>query len=170
MKKNGFFTFIFSFIPGAGQMYQEYMKRGLSLMIIAAIFLVLAAMVGSPIFVIPILVICAYSFFDTYHIRNMTEEKKNEFNDKYIWDDNTFGLTIDKAKISNNRKFIGYLLIIIGIYVLIDSVLFSIVWQLGIEWLSELCSMLSRYTPTVIASIIAVFAGFKLIAPNNKED
>ena len=31
MKKNGFLTFIFACIPGAGQMYYGYMQRGLSL-------------------------------------------------------------------------------------------------------------------------------------------
>ena len=36
MKKNGILTLLFAFIPGAGQMYQGYMKRGLSLMLMAA--------------------------------------------------------------------------------------------------------------------------------------
>ena len=31
MMKNGILTFLFAFCPGAGQMYQGYMKRGLSL-------------------------------------------------------------------------------------------------------------------------------------------
>ena len=31
MKKNGFLTFIFACIPGAGQMYYGYMQRGLSI-------------------------------------------------------------------------------------------------------------------------------------------
>ena len=34
MLKNGFLTFCCAFIPGAGQMYQGYMKRGLSLILI----------------------------------------------------------------------------------------------------------------------------------------
>ena len=33
MLKNGFLTLLFAFIPGAGQMYQGYMKRGLSLIL-----------------------------------------------------------------------------------------------------------------------------------------
>ena len=39
MKKNGILTLLFAFIPGAGQMYQGYMKRGLSLMLMAAAIL-----------------------------------------------------------------------------------------------------------------------------------
>ena len=70
MKKNLFFTFCFSFIPGAGQMYQNYMKRGVSMMCIAGILFVFAVMLETVIFVIPFLIMMAYSFFDTYNIRN----------------------------------------------------------------------------------------------------
>ena len=31
-KKNKFFTFMFSFIPGAAEMYMGFMKQGISLM------------------------------------------------------------------------------------------------------------------------------------------
>ena len=37
MLKNGFLTFCCAFIPGAGQMYQGYMKRGLSLILTACL-------------------------------------------------------------------------------------------------------------------------------------
>ena len=37
MQKNGFLTLCFSFIPGAGQMYQGYMKRGLALILTACL-------------------------------------------------------------------------------------------------------------------------------------
>ena len=37
MLKNGFSTFCCAFIPGAGQMYQGYMKRGLSLILTACL-------------------------------------------------------------------------------------------------------------------------------------
>ena len=49
--KSKFLTFIFSLIPGAGQMYQGLMKRGLSIMLIftgiiaASIFTYLSAMI-----------------------------------------------------------------------------------------------------------------------------
>jgi len=170
MKKNILLTFMFSFIPGAGQMYQEYMKRGLSIMILAALFLILAIMTGSIIFIVPIIVILAYSFFDTYHIRNKSEEEKASLRDEYIWNNSELGLTINKTKISNHRKFIGYLLIAIGSYILLDSVLFRIVWQFEIAWLSELCAILSRYTPTIIVSIVAVILGFKLVSTKDKEN
>ena len=66
MKKNGFLTFIFACIPGAGQMYYGYMQRGLSIAMIL-ILCVMAATVVEPLLFL-CLVIWMYSFFDTYDL------------------------------------------------------------------------------------------------------
>ena len=67
MKKNGILTLLFAFIPGAGQMYQGYMKRGLSLVLMAAA-IGMAAMLIPPV-VFTLLVVFMYSFFDTFNLR-----------------------------------------------------------------------------------------------------
>ena len=170
MKKNLLITFIFSFIPGAGQMYQEYMKRGLSIMILASIFLIIAILTGSIIFIVPLLVTTAYSFFDTYNIRNRSDEKRAEFIDEYIWNNDELGISITSTKISNHRKTIGYILISIGAYVFFDSVLLNLLLYTDIYWLNELSYILSRYIPTIIASVLAVTIGIKLISTKDKEN
>ena len=67
MLKNGLLTLLFAFIPGAGQMYQGYMKRGLSLMLMCCVIGVLA-MLFAPIALFLMLVFM-YSFFDTLNLR-----------------------------------------------------------------------------------------------------
>ena len=67
MKKNGILPLLFAFIPGAGQMYQGYMKRGLSLVLMAAA-ISMAAMLIPPI-AFALLVVFMYSFFDTFNLR-----------------------------------------------------------------------------------------------------
>ena len=104
MKKNILLTFMFSFIPGAGQMYQEYMKRGLSIMILAAMFLTLAAITGSIIFIMPIIIIAAYSFFDTYNIRNRIDGRTTELKDDYIWNNPELGVSFTNTTIKNHRR------------------------------------------------------------------
>mgnify|MGYP005819875781 CR=1 FL=1 len=52
MKKNLFFTFCFSFIPGAAQMYQTYMKRGLCIKVLFALANALESMIPIPLFMI----------------------------------------------------------------------------------------------------------------------
>lgn len=77
MKKNGFLTFIFACIPGAGQMYYGYMQRGLSIAMML-ILCVMAATVIQPLLFL-CLVIWMYSFFDTYDlIRHMAAGEPKE--------------------------------------------------------------------------------------------
>ena len=67
MLKNGFLTLLFAFIPGAGQMYQGYMKRGLSLILMCCAIGAVAVLF-SPVALF-LLVVFMYSFFDTLNLR-----------------------------------------------------------------------------------------------------
>ena len=67
MLKNGFLTFCCAFVPGAGQMYQGYMKRGLSL-ILAACCIGMVGTLLEPVMLL-LLVVWMYSFFDTFNLR-----------------------------------------------------------------------------------------------------
>ena len=65
MKKNGILTLLFALIPGAGEMYQGYMKRGLSLITMFCLSVALGAWMGIEIFYIGAPILYMYSFFDT---------------------------------------------------------------------------------------------------------
>ena len=67
MMKNGFLTLICAFCPGAGQMYQGYMKRGLSLISFFCLGIVLGS-IFDPLIAL-ILIVWMYSFFDTFNLR-----------------------------------------------------------------------------------------------------
>lgn len=156
MKKNGFLTFCFSFIPGAGQMYQNYMKRGLSIMCIAGVLLILAAMLGTVIFVVPFLVIMAYSFFDTYNIRN-TIGTDEQIQDDYILK----GIDFDKIK---GNKLLGIGIILVGAYLLLNNVLYGIAKETEIEWLISFIRSIRMYFPSIIVSLITIGIGTKMIS------
>ena len=53
MKKNGFLTFIFACIPGAGQMYYGYMQRGLSIAMILILCVMAATVVHTAAVPLP---------------------------------------------------------------------------------------------------------------------
>ena len=63
MKKNGILTLLFALIPGAGEMYQGYMKRGLSLITMFCLSVALGAWMGIEIFYIGAPILYMYSFF-----------------------------------------------------------------------------------------------------------
>lgn len=158
MKKNLFFTFCFSCIPGAGQMYQNYMKRGLSLMCIAGILLILAIMLETVIFVVPLLVVMSYSFFDTYNIRNLidTDEK---IKDDYILQ----GIDFDKVK---GNKLLGFGIILVGAYLLLNNVLYGIAIETDIDFLIDSIRTIRTYFPSIIVSAITIGIGTKMISSN----
>ena len=57
MKKNGILTLLFACIPGAGQMYQGYMKRGLSLITMFCLFIILGSTTGLDALVVGCIVV-----------------------------------------------------------------------------------------------------------------
>lgn len=83
-KRSSFLTFCFAFLPGAGQMYMGFMKRGASLM--SAFFLLIFASTWlnlSPLmFAMP--VIWFFAFFDTFNLRSLPEEEFYGMEDSYI--------------------------------------------------------------------------------------
>ncbi len=156
MKKNLFFTFCFSLIPGAGQMYQNYMKRGLSIMCIAGLLLIFFIMLETAIFLVPLLIVIAYSFFDTYNIRNAIDTEE-QIKDDYILQ----GISFDKIK---GNKLIGIGIILIGIYLLLNNVLYEIAKATYIDWLYTLIKHVRAYFPSLIVSVITIGIGTKMIS------
>ena len=88
MKKNAFLTFIFACIPGAGQMYYGYMKRGLSMITFFCLFIMAGTLVD--VLVVGSIIVWMYSFFDTYGlIRHLAagEPKDDDLLLPGSWDD-----------------------------------------------------------------------------------
>lgn len=162
MKKNGFLTFCFSFIPGAGQMYQDYMKRGLSIMTLFAISCALWGFAGISIFAAPIPIIYAYSFFDTYNIRNKIGTDR-ALNDGLIWDEFLEEGSKSSKIFDKKNKVIGFLLVLVGAYLVFSNILRDIGQRYGIEFLVVFASYVTRYLPTVIISTLSIWFGTKLM-------
>ena len=158
MKKNLFFTFCFSFIPGAGQMYQNYMKRGLSIMCLAGLLLIFATLLETVIFVVPFLVVMAYSFFDTYNIRVLIGTEQ-EIEDEYILKE----IEVDFDKIKGN-KLLGVGILLVGIYLLINNVLYNMVRYSEIDFLVNFIRTIRMYFPSLIVSAITIGIGIKMIS------
>ena len=130
MKKNIFLTFCFACVPGAGQMYQAYMKRGVSLMgLFAGICGVMVFLQFSALgFILP--VIFAYSFFDTFRIRNQTAEQAVQSPDEYfIHASQLFGEDA-KALLAKRHTLIGWGCIGLGAVLLYSNFVRPLAWRL----------------------------------------
>ena len=169
MKKNGFLTFIFACIPGAGQMYYGYMQRGLSIAMIL-ILCVMAATVVQPLLFL-CLVIWMYSFFDTYDlIRHMAAGEPKE--DSLLVLGNYEEI---KKLIPQHNRLIGWGLIGFGVWALYDLLIGNWVYKIltnvlgyGHAW------DIINGIPNLVVGGLLVFAGFKLLnmhpAKKNSDD
>lgn len=100
MKKNRFWLFVFSLMPGAGHMYIGFMKMGLSFM---TGFLLSCAVVGitniGVLAVFPI-IIYVYAFFHANNIGGLDDEQFAALEDEYL-----FGFAdMDYSRFKLNRK------------------------------------------------------------------
>ena len=74
-KKKGFLTFIFSLMPGAGEMYMGFMKRGVSVMCAFLGWIGICGVLqfGAGFYLAP--VIWFYSFFSVHNLASLPDEE-----------------------------------------------------------------------------------------------
>ena len=160
-KKRGFWTFCFSLIPGAGEMYLGFMKRGLSMMCIFFGWLAFCGLFnfGVGAFVLP--VIWFYSFFQVHNLVSLPDE---EF---YQQEDDFLILHMDKI-VGVDRwergkvKFLAAALIFIGGYTIVSTVWRSF-WNALPDWLYNDLYVIRDGVPRIVISLILIAFGAYLI-------
>ena len=125
-------------------------------MCIAGILLIFAIMLETVIFVLPFSIVMAYSFFDTYNIRNLMGTNE-EYKDDYILKE----LSFDKIK---GNKLLGIGIMLVGIYLLLNNVLYVFAKQAEIQWLISFIRTIRIYLPSIIVSAITIGVGAKMIS------
>ena len=113
-RKNRFFTFIFSCLPGAAEMYMGFMKNGLTLMIFFFLSFVPIVFFSSFEFLMALgLVIWFFGFFHARNYASMTDAEFDAMEDRYIWEEFP---ELGNIWIANTtvKKVIAAILIILG--------------------------------------------------------
>lgn len=133
MKKNGILTLLFALIPGAGEMYQGYMKRGLSVITMFCLSVALGAWTQIGIFYIGMPIIYMYSFFDTFNLRAQISLGTAPEDDYLVHFDPK-----DKRLqqlLADSHKLLGWVLIAMGATVgyqnIIMNTLGDLLWRWG---------------------------------------
>ena len=166
-RKNRFFTFIFSFLPGAAEMYMGFMKNGLSLM---ALFFIsfLPLMTFDSLGFLAVLGIVVW-FFGFFHARNyagMTDAEFEAMEDQYIWDEYSETRRINFSN-TTAKRVIAAVLILIGcgqLWHYFSSMIYSLIpdgyWDYIYPVVSEI--------PQVVMAVLFVMAGIYLIVGKKK--
>ena len=167
-KKNRFFTFIFSFLPGAAEMYMGFMKNGFSLMLCFLLPFALVVIYGGLDFLMPICaVMWFYGFFHARNYAGMDDMTFDAMTDKYIWEEFS-DLNFSKVSAKTAKKWIAAALIVIGAALIWDY--FSgILYRLIPEgYWDDIYPALSNI-PQVVISILMVIVGIRMVVGKKKE-
>ena len=167
-KKNRFFTFIFSFLPGAAEMYMGFMKNGFSLMLFFLLPFALIVIYGGLDFLMPICaVVWFYGFFHARNYAGMDDMTFDAMTDKYIWEEFS-DLNFSKVSAKTAKKWIAAALIVIGAALIWDY--FSgILYRLIPEgYWDDIYPALSNI-PQVVISILMVIVGIRMVVGKKKE-
>lgn len=164
MLKNGLLTLLFAFIPGAGQMYQGYMKRGLSLMLMCCVIGVLA-MLFSPIALF-LLLVFMYSFFDTLNLRAQIALGNAPADDYLVHldpkDKRLARLLLD------SHKLVGWLLIAFGALIAYQNLIMNTLGDLVYRWghsspVFRALYLVMDSLPDVVVCVVLIVCGVWLV-------
>lgn len=160
-KKKGFWTFCFSLIPGAGEMYLGFMKRGLSMMCIFFGWIAFCAAFDFNVglFVLP--VIWFYSFFQVHNLVSLPDEEFYQQEDDYLLLHMDKIVGIDKWE-RGKVKFIAAALIFIGGYTIVKTIWYSF-WHALPGWLYDKLYVVRDGIPRIVISLILIAFGVYLI-------
>lgn len=166
-KKSKFFTFIFSFIPGAAEMYMGFMRQGLSLMALFTVSIVGIASGIEILFIPAMILIWFYSFFHARNVAALSAEEFSNLPDVFLWE----GLAEDGSfKISSPtiRKWAAGILMVIGAVILWDNFYYVVINIIPDRYWDELYPLLDS-VPEVVMAVLIIFIGIKLMAGKKEE-
>lgn len=164
MLKNGLLTLLFAFIPGAGQMYQGYMKRGLSLMLMCCAICVLAVLFSPIAFFL--LLVFMYSFFDTLNLRAQIALGNAPADDYLVHldpkDKRLARLLLD------SHKLVGWLLIAFGALIAYQNLIMNIFGDLVYRWghsspVFRALYLVMASLPDVVVCVVLIVCGVWLV-------
>lgn len=167
-KKGKFFTFIFSFLPGAAEMYMGFMRQGVSLMALFLLSLVIPLSTNSlEILAMTAVVIWFYGFFHARNLAAMPEAEFMELSDEFIWE----GFLEERNfRISNPalRKWGAAILIVFGAVLLWEN-FSSIIYNLIPDYLWNELYPIINSVPQVVIAVLIIVIGFRLMAGKKEE-
>lgn len=154
-----FLTFLCACVPGAGQMYYGYMQRGLSLigMFMGCLALSSLLFYMDVVFIAMMAVVWMFSFFDTYDLlRHMAAGQPKQDGVLLVGD-------VTRWLPEQNRR-IGWLLIIIGVGALYNSLLRNCLQRLLSHFInSQFAWELVDALPNLFISLFFIAAGAWLL-------
>ena len=167
-KKSGFLTFLFYWIPGAGEMYMGFMKMGVSLMGLFWGIISLSVLTNTGYLILVDVIVWFYSFFHAHNLRAMDDEDFYALEDHYLIPVDTDREFWSRITIAKYRKLLAGILILFGVAVLWNTLLDLLYWALP-EYIWEYVRSVSYFIPQLVLGIGIIAVGVLLIRGKKQE-
>ena len=174
MKKNGILTFLFAFVPGAGQMYQGYMKRGLSLITMFCLFIIVGSATALDALVVGCIVVYMYSFFDTFNLRAQIIAENAPADDYLVhinWKDKRM-----QQFMMDSHKLLGWGLIALGGLVAYENIIMRVFGDVMWRWgqnnpVFRAIYLMLDELPQIVTCVALIVCGLWLVrGPKGKKN
>ena len=160
-QKKGFWLFIFSLIPGAGEMYMGFKKQGISTMLLFWSIFALGASIGMDWLILFFPIVWFYSFFNVHNLKSLSEEEFYSIEDSYILHlDSIVGDT--NTLIKKYRTVIAVLLIVFGVSILWRN-LANTLYVILPQRINVLLQNFSYRFPQFVIAIAIILAGIYIL-------
>ena len=178
MKRNTFLTLLFSLVPGAGQMFQGYMKRGVSLAVLFLIPILAGAIL--PGLASLAAIVYMYSFFDSLNLHSQLKDGGRESYAPLADDD--YLVHLGKLRnedferlVSGQHHLLGWGIVLVGCVLLYHScirpILNSLIWLIEADEIRNVLFQMIRGVPQLAFAVVLVLVGLWLIhGPKKQKD
>ena len=160
-QKRGFWLFIFSLIPGAGEMYMGFKKQGISIMLLFWGVFAVGSCTGMDwlIFLIPI--IWFYSFFNVHNLKSLSEEEFYSVEDSYVLHMDKLIGDVDTL-LTHHRKLTAIVLIVFGASILWNN-LVDFFYMILPGYLANVLGTFAYHLPQLLIAVAIIFAGIYIL-------
>lgn len=160
-KKNRFWTFCFSFIPGAGEMYMGFMKMGTSLMALAGGIIFLGVTLDMEVLILLDVIVWFYSFFHVHNLRALDDDVFYAMEDEYLFHMSELNILPGDWSYKY-RKVIGVGLVFWG-----GTLLWRNIWYIIREWMPDFIRSffgeLNYRLPQLVLAVVVIWVGVLMI-------
>lgn len=157
-KKSKFLTFLFSLIPGAGEMYMGFMKMGVSLMAEFFAVLWLASVSGVSELLLVDVVLWFYAFFHVHNLAGAADDIFAGISDEYLI---PFYEISNEGRARTLRRFFAGVLIVLGV---------TMLWNMLTRMLGTILELPTmQYIPKMLIAVGLIALGIVMIQGKKAE-
>ena len=160
-QKRGFWLFIFSLIPGAGEMYMGFKKQGISIMFLFWGIFAIGACTGMDWLVFLIPIIWFYSFFNVHNLKSLSEEEFYSIEDSYVLHMDELAGDISSL-LKHHGKITAILLIFLGASILWNT-LVDFLYMILPGYLADVIGRFTYHLPQLVIAAAIIFAGIYIL-------